>query len=430
MRKPMISLVLLAATLSLTNVAMAAPGCGQLFGKYKIGNIVESEPFEQWLIWEQEANFSVFRKTRELIKVPVSHVPKETVDITYLNSATPSLRKLIGSGDSISWFKHPYNSVKSIPHFEDKADTEVYAALTASRSLGIRVGEDYYTLKMPTDRPHGPKGQYQPAKATVKEDIMDGINRMTYIERVDAQIGLDPQLLLAKEVAMVADKTTGEGYLFRDLSFMKSGNYYLPALSIPYVGREIADYNHKKTDEFWKANYAELLGRSKAKLLLRYGAQMETPNSQNMLIELDGNLKPTGRMVFRDISDTILIVEVADALGETATLRKDAEIGVENGHSIQPYWSNSAWRFDEAGDKSFSHETLKNWGDAHDAAYKKEIEKALNVNLSKFTTIDNNQEFDNFMASPIVRQKLKQYRNSMKEVFKRQPVPAAVPAAS
>lgn len=420
----LLSTLLMLGSITGTVASASAPACRQVFAQNNISNIVEKPPFEQWLIWEQEANFSIFRKSRAPVQVPVSFISTNDVNITFLDSATPALRKLIGNDQIVKWFKHPYNNVQALPHFHDKVDSRIIAYQTASRSLAVRIGNEFYTLKMATDRPHGPKGQYQPSKASTKEDIMDGINRMSYVERVDSEIGLDPQLLLAKEVAMVADKKTGEGYLFRDLSFMKSGNYYLPALSIPYVGREIAQHNGMTAEVFWKTAYAEILGRSKAKLLLRYGAQMETPNSQNMLIELDGDLKPTGRMVFRDISDTILITGVAEGLGEQATLEKDKAIGVENGNSLQPYWSNSAWRFNEAGDKSFSDTTLVEWGQAHDNAYKAEIEKALNVDLSQFTSVDNNPEFNTFMTSEIVQKKLRDYRSSLMK--KMQQVPVAI----
>ncbi len=400
--------------------------CGNIFGSTSSHQIIEKPPFEQWLIWEQEANFAEFRKDRAPIKVDFSLVSKSGIQTTFLPDASDQLKNLILNGNKIRWFKHPYNTVHSLPDAQEVSDGSVNAFLTASRSLAIQVGDEYYTIKMPTDYPHGPKGQYQPGKASTSEDILDGINRMNYFTRVDSEIGLDPDLILAKEVAMVADKETGEGFLFRDLSFMKSGNYYLPALSIPYVGREIAEKNGIPVEEFWQKAYAQLLGRSKAKLLLRYGAQMETPNSQNMLIELDKNLKPTGRMVFRDISDTVLIEGVASGLGETDVLKKDSENGVENAQIIQPYWSNSAWRFDEAGEKSFSKKTLINWGHAHNQAYLQEIESALGLDLSRFKNIILSRsgpvrqadEFDLFMSSSIARNKLKAYR--LKENVKHQ----------
>ncbi len=401
-------------------VAHAKPlACSRLHSVVSVASIIEKPPFEQWLIWEQEANFAQFRKSRLPIQVPIAHVDPATVQTTFMRSASRNLRQFILNSGKFRWFKHTFNRYPKLPHFNDPAVETMPAYLTASRSVAIQLGEEYYTLKMGTNFPHGPKGEMQTAKAFTAEDIKDGINRMQYIEKVDAEIGLDPELLLAKEVAMVADKQSGEGYLFRDLSFMKSGNYYLPALSIPYVGREIAEINRMPADSFWKKAYAELLGRSKAKLLLRYAAQMETPNSQNMLIELDKKLKPTGRLVFRDISDTVLITGVAEGLGEFEALVKDHTEGVENSEKLQPFWDNSAWRFDEAGDKSFKANTLIEWGAAHDLAYKQEIEKALSVDLSQFASIDANPEFDRFMASPILQRKLKKYRESQKELFRR-----------
>ncbi len=403
--------VLIPLVLFANSVSFAIPLCKNIFlQRAEVSAVVQLDAVKQWLQWEQKSNFSIFRKSSDPIAVQNISVSPSAVDVTILNSAPQNLRSIITKGDFVSWFKHPYNTLKTLPYFNETSKRSLETFFTASRSLAVILGENVFTLKMGTDYPHGPQGQYQPGKATTKEDIMDGINRMNYIEKVDDAIGKDQGLILAKEVAMVAEKQSGEGYLFRDISFMNDGNYYLPALSIPYAGREIAKLNNQDPDLFWKDNYATLLGKAKAKLLLRYGLQMETPNSQNMLIQLDVNLKPTGVIVFRDISDTILIEAVAEGLGEANTLQKDKELGVENGNSIQPYWSNSAWRFDEAGKDSFSSPTLANWGAAHDNAYLTEIEKALSVSLSQFKHIDNNPAFNSFMSSDIIKNKLKQYR--------------------
>jgi hypothetical protein len=412
--------ILLSVFATLTGVVAVAPAlaqsvaCKNVHIRPSLSHILEKDPFEQWLLWEQEANFSPFRKERTPIQIGVSHVSPHDVKAKFLKSTPGSLKKFVFDGKTVRYFKHPFNTRKDIPHINDATVEQIPAYQTASRSVALKIGGEFYTLKMPTDYPHGPTREYQPAKASVKEDILDGINRMEYIERVDQEIGLDPDLILAKETAMIADRKTGEGYLFRELSFMKSGKYYLPALSIPYIGREIAQQNGVTAEVLWKKAYAEVLGRAKAKLLLRYGAQMETPNSQNMLIELNRDLKPTGRIVFRDISDTILINGVAEGLGETAVLAKDKDLGVENGETLQPYWANSAWRFDEAGTHSFSRETLKDWGSAHDQAYRQEIEKALGVDLSAYQVVDGNRELSQFMASDIVKKKLHDYREKLK----------------
>jgi hypothetical protein len=421
--------ILAAASVFLaTNLALALPVCRNLFSQRPdVAAFVSIDGPRQWLEWEQKANFSIFRKSSAPLAVEKIAIDKNSLNVTFLKSAPENLRSLIlEKNGNTNWFKHPFNTLSTLPHFTETSTESLTTYQTASRSLALILGNNVYTLKMGADYPHGPKGQYQPAKASTKEDIVDGINRMSYVEKVDSKIGIDPTLILAKEIAMVADKKTGEGYLFRDLTFMNDGNYYLPALSIPYVGREIARLNNEEPNSFWEKNYAELLGRAKAKLILRYGLQMETPNSQNMLIQLDVNLKPTGVIVFRDISDTILIKAVAEGLGESATLQKDIELGVENGTSIMPYWSNSAWRFDEAGIDSFTNTTLQSWGRTHDIAYTQEIEKALSVDLSEFKNrVDNNTTFNKFMSTDIVKQKLKKHRQQLILELKKQKKNAA-----
>lgn len=102
----------------------------------------------------------------------------------------------------------------------------------------------------------------------------------------------------------------------------------------------------------------------------------------------------------------MMVDGVVQGLGEAATLEKDKQIGVENTTNIKPFWENSCWRFDEAGDLSFSPTTLQAWGKVHDQAYRSEIEKALGVNLTRFQNIDDNPEFNTFMSSAYIQQKL------------------------
>lgn len=269
-------------------------------------------------------------------------------------------------------------------------------------------------MKAPTDYPHGPKGEYQWGKTNTKDDIDSARLRSSYIDNIDAKIGLDPKLILAKEILTVADKKTGHGYLIRDISFMKDGNYYLPAFSLPYAGRRIAQLNQQHPSRFWGEHYAALLGRSKAKLLLRYGLQMETPNPQNMLIQLDRNLKPTGVLVFRDVSDSFLVKQVAEALEETKAIKRDYAVDYKPHRRLIPFWENSAWRLDEAGSYSYSAKTLEGWGFMHDFAYKTEVEEALGVEImvKDGDIIKSTQEF---LFSDLGRAKLKQYRRKQLE---------------
>ena len=75
------------------------------------------------------------------------------------------------------------------------------------------------------------------------------------------------------------------------------------ALSLPFVGGPIARRHGVDPEGCWGQHFAEPVGRGKARLLARYGLWVETPNPQNLLVQLDRQLFPTGKLVFRDVGD-------------------------------------------------------------------------------------------------------------------------------
>lgn len=412
-----LGVVLLSTFLS---PAADANSCKTLFSQRQsaaVRKIVSTSGWKQWLLWEQQSNLEKYRKSPDAFTIPVAKIDKSLVTVEKApNLPTELSEKLLnGNSHSLLWVKHPHNTYDRVPFFNAEVLPEgLKGYYTASRSIAIDGLEGAYTVKAPTDYPHGPKGEYQWTKTNTKDDIDSARLRSSYIDNVDRKIGSDPKLILAKEILTVADNKTGHGYLIRDISFMKDGHYYLPAFSLPWAGRQIAQLHKVPAEEFWGEHYAELLGRSKAKLLLRYGMQMETPNPQNMLIQLDRNLKPTGVMVFRDVSDSYLVRQVAESLGEEKAIRKDYEVDYKPHRSLIPFWENSAWRLDEAGDASYSKRTLNEWGFRHDDAYKQEIEEALGVNIivKSGEVIRDVQEF---LFSDIGRAKIKQYRRRQLE---------------
>lgn len=411
------ALVLMA--LGLSGVSQAAPACRHVFSANEsVSRFYDADPVRQWLLWEQKSNLTSLRQSSEPLILPSLAVDASSVNVTFANMVPNAVRQLILRGSQVVWFKHPFNTNSAVPYFNSPSTSQITSYLTASRSVALILGKNVFTIKMPNDRPQGREGQHQPKKGSTRESIELGRLRMDHIEAVDAKIGRDPDLILAKEVAIVSDKSTGEGYLIRDVSFLNDGNYYLPALSIPFEGRRIAQLNGQDPVSFWEKNYAEVLGRAKAKLLLRYGLQMVTPNPQNMLIQFDQNMRPTGKIVFRDLSDTIFVEGVAKGLGDNQALMNDLQRGLETTEEISPYWSNSSWRFDEAGVESFSRMTLLDWGLSHNDAYRKEIQQSLGLDLSQFDSVERNFEFDSYMASGVVRQKLQDYRGRLEALHR------------
>jgi hypothetical protein len=195
---------------------------------------------------------------------------------------------------------------------------------------------------------------------------------------------------MMRDILSVRQKSGSQnGFVLRDLRAMKKGHHYLPALSIPYEGNAIASELGTTMAELFKKTYAEDLGRAKAMLLLRYGIQMSTPNPQNMLIELDENYKPTGKILFRDISDTRLIEPIAKHLAPEvrAALEIDQKAGFPIDQKIYPFWSNSSWRLDEAG---IPKKVVADWGESHDRSFAKTILEELGLedklNINDFAT--------------------------------------------
>lgn len=176
-------------------------------------------------------------------------------------------------------------------------------------------------------------------KEDLGKDVNNGCILTDLISFIDENRGHvnkeDKCLIIFHEIMGVIEKSKtspnakGNGFLVRDISCIDPSKVYVPALSIPFLDLNLNDLKERfefcprinlipekfidevkakaeKWSNFWKVNYAELLGRGKALLLLRYGLQALTPNPQNFLLEFDRNSnppKPTGRLFIRDIGD-------------------------------------------------------------------------------------------------------------------------------
>ena len=150
----------------------------------------------------------------------------------------------------------------------------------------------------------------------------------------------------------------------------KSGKYYLPGFSALHDvnGRKIAELNGSKDPfAFWTKHYIEATGRALGELAARTGMQLDSPHSQNFLIELDTNYKPTGRIVIRDMADFYVHSRYMEAMSpqhlegyyEKNILNKiSASFGPLHGNKF-PSWVSvkryAAWKdvFYQAFEKSF-----------------------------------------------------------------------------
>lgn len=184
--------------------------------------------------------------------------------------------------------------------------------LTASRSMIIVNPENgaTFSLKVSTNKTGG---NWTNKKQTwIDAQQVRNMNRwMTeVIDRMKTKT-----LVIMDEPIAFGIKELDQGMIMRSLNDLPKGDhYYLPGFSAFHnrVGKEIAELNGA-TDivEFWDKNYNRPLAKAFAEFFAYTGAWYDSPHSQNFLIELDQNKRPTGRIVFRDLGDTYLLNDFA-----------------------------------------------------------------------------------------------------------------------
>ena len=329
---------------------------------------VDPDPIEQWLRWEEQANLPGFRTSTQPVDLQVTAIPAERLRIQLADATPRELERRFFRRGLVLYPKHPLNADPSVAYFSEPA-TEIWQArFTSSRTLVVVgvPGSSLCSVKLPTDHPH--HDFVQPEKTKLREEAEDALRWTALFDRVDAEIGPDPALLLLREVIAVMVPGSESGYLVRDLTPLRDGNFYLPALSLPWWGRQIASLHRADFETYWGARYAEAIGRAKAKLLSRYGLQYDTPNPQNLVIQLGRDLRPTGVIALRDLGDVNPVAPLA-AAGAAPWTRLHAE--------LKPETQNSFWAFDSADEQRIPAETLARWYERHDRAYEAELRDFL-----------------------------------------------------
>jgi hypothetical protein len=324
---------------------------------------VDTRPIEQWLHWEERANLIGFRVATAPIDVAVAAIPLERVSVLVAARAPREIVRRFLRDGCVHWPKHPLNRDTSVAFHDAPAAETWQARYTSSRTLAVPGQEaPLFSIKLPTDHPH--PDFVQPEKTRLRQEVRDALEFARRVERIDAALGADPRLVVVREVLGALAPESESGFLVRDLRPLQDGSYWLPALSIPYSGREIARAHGAAFEEFWGRAYAEAVGRTKALLFARYGLQYDTPNPQNILVQLDSRLRPTGVIALRDLGDTAPIVE--DGLDPALPwLRMSADLAPET--------RNSFWAFDEADDRKVDPAVIDAWCERHDRAYLAEL---------------------------------------------------------
>jgi hypothetical protein len=326
---------------------------------------VKHDPVAQWLDWEQQANLVGFRRTTAPVQVDVVAVPRSEVEMHILSGAPAEVLELFLRGDRVLVPRHPLNRDPTVA-FSDLPVVEHWTArYTSSRTLafpGRDSGDALFSLKLATDHPH--PDFRQPEKTKLRAEAFDAVGWAWVIARIDELLGPIEGVVLVPEVLIALAAGREAGFLLRDLRLFQDGHYYLPALSLPFVGSAIAHRHGADLESFWGRHFAEPVGRVKARLLARYGLWYETPNPQNLLVQLDRELRPTGKLVFRDVGD-------GDCCTDAREVRDVPWRRLVS--DLRPETRTSFWAFGEAGEHSIAADVLERWYARHDMAYYAEL---------------------------------------------------------
>ena len=324
------------------------------------------QPFAQWLLWEQQANFAGFRTSTREVELEVVRVERRHVRVRVAAGLAPTLRARIVAGAHALLPKHPLNRDPGVAFAQAPAALSWRARFTSSRTLVIVPddGGTPFAVKLATDHPHA--DVCQPEKTKLALEVDEALAFAAHVRSVDARLGRDPALVLLGESLGVSVPGSETGMLVRDLAPLCDGQYYLPAFAIPFVGAALAAAAGERFAAFWADAYAEPVGRAKAKLLGRYGLQYQTPNPQNILVQLDRGLRPTGTIVLRDLGDTDFATDAARSRGSDWT-RLTA--------NLSPETENSFWAFEQAPGAPIDERVLATWFARHDRAYLDELRR-------------------------------------------------------
>jgi hypothetical protein len=278
------------------------------------------ESVQKLLDWGLNANSAAKNQERKAPFFKVGHyeVPTSLVSLDYLDSLDPKIKnELVFTRDGQEYVKWIINPEDTKYHLEVrelleksghsfKVHYELLGGLTSSRSMIITNPETdvTFSIKVSTNKTGGRwqnKGvnETQVKKALIADNAQEAAQKYINFETLEVQ----------KETMGGVIKDLNQGFIIRELddSFLKGEKIYLPGFSIldENVGKEIAKLNgYDDPVEFLRDAYYKPLGSASAELQARTGLSFNSAHSQQYLIEFDKDMKPTGKIIFRDIADS------------------------------------------------------------------------------------------------------------------------------
>jgi hypothetical protein len=297
------------------------------------------DTLHQWLLWEETENIFIASDdrmrptdTRKMKVLSINTEEFAPVLINQCDDASPELLNIFiaPNEETVFWPQHPDNTEPTVPFFNysDVKDKFWNARYTSSRTMAVvgGAGPLHFNVKLPTNRFSPNYRGFRTQKTHGANQVIRSPYRWDLITKIDALLGKSENLMfLGEPFSIFVPNGAGDqpgGFLVRELSALDDEHHYLPAFSIgQQAGRFIASHYTKEYDlgswvSFWSEYYVKPMGIVSAQLLYRYGLTQVNPHEQQFLIQINKRtLEPTGKIVVRDLADTLFTKGVYEYLG-------------------------------------------------------------------------------------------------------------------
>jgi hypothetical protein len=241
-------------------------------------------------------------------------------------------------------------------------------------------------------------GRWKSTKKLQRTDVDDSMYASEISTRVSKRLKLgnlelakEPLAMMIKEENIpVGKEKIDQGVVYRTFGdFPKNQTYLLPGFSAFHQteGARLAllnsnDPDAKKPGVYWRKHYAGPVGKALANFIFTHHLTPTSIHSQQLLIELDKNYIPSGKIVMRDFNDSAAITPLWDKKNYAKFLQEwnedkhdDLMLSFLLFHgSHRPTWIDSTEE--------------KNWEKAYFDSFENELASLLDVKVDQLRKKD------------------------------------------
>lgn len=281
---------------------------------------------------ETKANGASLRSDQP-IPMPHFEIPVEYLQANFADRIRPDILKHLifnkNGKNYLRWILNPEDTMwsnKVAEYFRTKGlllQKEYYFTgyQTASRSYIVEdpAHETQFSVKSSTNKTGG---NWSDKKQPVGEAIDSRLNA-DFLADIQNKLAFK-NIIILDEPAIFGIGAIDQAVVIRDLGPMndaKSEMIYVPGFSVLHedIGLKIAALNGaKNVRSYWRENYVKPVARALGEFAARTGMAFDSPHSQNFLVEMTKDYKPTGRIVFRDLADLYIHKNIATAIHSDA----------------------------------------------------------------------------------------------------------------